>query len=212
MVLSKHPTDSGGPPLRWLRLSLVSIALVCGATTAAQGIDQKQLAECLQADATSIYSPGVGILVRIGRCTGLIESGRLDQQNRAKILNSRGSLYLEQRNNARAIADFDQVIRINPQDAFAFNGRGSGYLDQKDYARAIQDFDQAIRIDPQFIDPFYNRAATHQATGDNARAIVDYEHALRIVPKKDSGSRTIICRALIAISPASGGAGAACSK
>jgi tetratricopeptide (TPR) repeat protein len=48
----------------------------------------------------------------------------------------------------RAIADFTQVIRLNPTDAMAYNNRGKAYTDKKDYARAIADFTEALRLDP----------------------------------------------------------------
>ena len=48
----------------------------------------------------------------------------------------------------RAIADYDEAIRLNPQYAIAFHQRGCAYATIKQYDRAITDFDEAIRLDP----------------------------------------------------------------
>ena len=40
----------------------------------------------------------------------------------------------------QAIADFDNVIRLKPNDAGAFNNRANAYLKRGDLAHAIADF------------------------------------------------------------------------
>ncbi len=49
---------------------------------------------------------------------------------------------------SRAIQDFDQALRLKPDDADTYDRRGMAYLGLKDYSRAIQDFDQALRLKP----------------------------------------------------------------
>jgi tetratricopeptide (TPR) repeat protein len=48
----------------------------------------------------------------------------------------------------RAIADFDEAIRIDPNHANAFNSRGNAYYAKGDRNRAIADYDRAIAINP----------------------------------------------------------------
>ena len=43
----------------------------------------------------------------------------------------------------RAVPDFDLVLKMTPNDAFAYHNRGLAYRDMRDYDRAIRDFDQA---------------------------------------------------------------------
>ena len=45
-----------------------------------------------------------------------------------------------------ALEDFDEAVRLNPQDAVALRKRGvaKGYL--SDHAGALADFDEAIRL------------------------------------------------------------------
>src|SRR5262249_55535042 len=89
-----------------------------------------------------------------------------------------------QRDYARAIADYDQAIRLNPQAAEAYNNRGDAYKNgpQHDYAHAIADYDQAIRLNPQYALAYSNRAQAYYAVQDYAHEVADYDQALRIEP------------------------------
>ena len=51
-------------------------------------------------------------------------------------------------NHDRAIQDFDQAIRLVPENARAYSSRGDTYMSKSDYDRAIQDYDQSIQLDP----------------------------------------------------------------
>ena len=55
--------------------------------------------------------------------------------------------YYDQREYDRAVADFDQAIRLDPKDAFAYYNRGIAQYGRLDFDRAIADFDQAIKLD-----------------------------------------------------------------
>ena len=58
----------------------------------------------------------------------------------------------------RAIQDYDQAIRLNPNYASAFNNRGLAYVNKGDNDRAIQDYDQAIKLNPNDTVAIKNRA------------------------------------------------------
>jgi tetratricopeptide (TPR) repeat protein len=68
----------------------------------------------------------------------------------------------------RAIADCDQAIRLNPNDALAFQNRGCAWNGKRDYGRAIADFTQAIKLDPNYALAYQNLAWL-QATCPDAR-------------------------------------------
>ena len=121
--------------------------------------------------------------LQIGGCTGVIQSGRETPVNLAIAFANRGRTYHAKGDYARAIADYDQAIKLNPKAANALMNRGSAYADQGNYSRAIADFDQAIRLNPQNGYAFYNRGNTYKAQGDSARAIVDFDQAIRLNPQ-----------------------------
>src|ERR1700687_2230729 len=128
-------TDTALAALGLLLLSLVLVG--ARAATAQPSRDA-----CFGTDA------GIPVSLRIDTCTGLIQSGGLSQDILAVAFQNRGTAYLGKGDNDRAIEDYDQAIRLDPNYANAFNSRGVAYQNKGDNARAIQDYDQAIRLDP----------------------------------------------------------------
>ncbi len=103
---------------------------------------------------------------------------------------NRGLSYQENGDHDRAIADFDEAIRLRPQASFLTN-RGDSYNAKRDYDRAISDYDRAIKLNPGFVRAYNNRGAAWRGKGDNGRAIADYEQALRIDPHMDSAAQNL---------------------
>jgi tetratricopeptide (TPR) repeat protein len=96
----------------------------------------------------------------------------------------RGAAYQRKSDYDRAIADFDQAIRLDPNDAFAtaYNSRGNAYNAKGDYDRAIADFDQAIRLHPNLVASYNNRGLAYNGKGDYDRAISDLDRAVQLDP------------------------------
>src|ERR1700722_2556300 len=57
---------------------------------------------------------------QIAGCSSAIESGQFPEKGRAVAFSNRGNAYLAKADLDRAIADYDQAIRLNPNYAFAF--------------------------------------------------------------------------------------------
>ena len=98
----------------------------------------------------------------------------------------RGNAYSEMGNYERAITDYDEAIRRNPENASAYYFRGNTYAEMGDYERAIADCDEAIRLNPENANVYYFRGNTYAEMGDNERAIVDYDEAIRLNPEDAS--------------------------
>jgi tetratricopeptide (TPR) repeat protein len=86
----------------------------------------------------------------------------------------------------RAIADYDQAIRIDPKNTRAYSVRGVAWAAKGDLDRAIADYYQAIRLDPKNTNVYDNRGIAWAAKGDLDRAIADYDQAIRLDPKNSS--------------------------
>jgi tetratricopeptide (TPR) repeat protein len=86
--------------------------------------------------------------------------------------------YVHKREYDRAIPDFDQALRLTPNDADAFDNRGWAYAHKGDYKRAIQDYDQAIRLNASLADALHNRSLAYAHEGDYLRAMADRAHFL----------------------------------
>ena len=57
----------------------------------------------------------------------------------------------------KAIADYNEAIRLDPKYALAYNNRGIAWRDKKEYDKAIADYNEAIRLDPKYAVAFDNR-------------------------------------------------------
>lgn len=188
---------SGGTSMRDVRISHI-VGLACGVLflampVASQADDRR---DCF----------ALGMESAIEACTKAIASGGAKGDDLAALYNARGAEYdtladflQDTENNlARAIADYDEAIRLNPNYSTAYYNRGTWYLAKDDFDRAIADLNEAIRIGPQGsvrgtdfgsrqgdeqkADYFHARGQAHFAKQDTDRAIVDYDEAIRFNP------------------------------
>lgn len=81
-----------------------------------------------------------------------------------------------------AIADFDEVIRQNPNSVEAYNNRGNIYTFLSEFDRAQADYNRAIELDPNYAESYNNRGTLKDQMGDILGAIEDYNRALRLNP------------------------------
>jgi lipoprotein NlpI len=100
----------------------------------------------------------------------------------------RGNAYATKGQYDLAIADFDQAITINPNEAITFRARGSVYLTQGRYERAIVDFDIAISRDPNDAAAFVLRSSIYTLEGQYDRAIQDQDQVIRLNPNDAQAS------------------------
>jgi len=120
--------------------------------------------------------------IRIVACTRNIQSGRFIGKNLAKAFTNRGIAYKSKGLWDKAIADYDEAIRLMPKLVFVFNNRGNAYYHKGHFDRAIKDFDEAIRLMPEFSEAFGNRGNVYRKKGRLDRAIEDYDKAIHLNP------------------------------
>ena len=163
-----------------MRKLFAVLLVACAFPSFAQSQDyQQQLKRC------GIPKPPLPLPVEaIEACTAVIDSGQATPAIVAEALVNRGGVYRGRHNDIdRALADYDQAIRIMPNFASAFVTRGFAYLfERRDPDRAITDFNEAIRLDPAPFNVFYLRGAAWSEKGDWDRAIADFDQAIRLRP------------------------------
>ena len=95
-----------------------------------------------------------------------------------------------------AIKDFDEAIRLEPQNAVAYFNRGTAYLylgladlasEKLEHAleafvEVLANYDQAISLDPEYADAYGSRGAAYVYLEKYELAIQDYTEAIRIEP------------------------------
>jgi tetratricopeptide (TPR) repeat protein len=119
----------------------------------------------------------------VAACTTAIESERLTAQQLVLALNNRGLGYHNQRDYARAIADFDRAIQLDPQFAAGLSNRANARLKAEDYAGALADLNEAVRLDPTMAAAFELRGDYfYYGARDFERALSDYDEAVRLAP------------------------------
>ncbi len=79
----------------------------------------------------------------------------------------------------RAIANLDEAIRLDRNDAQAYNIRGNAWDEIGNFNNALADYDEAIRIDAGNPTFFHDRAIMWHRKGDLDKALVDLERAIR---------------------------------
>jgi len=120
---------------------------------------------------------------RVAACTAVIDAGGETPTNLAVAYCARGVAYQARDHLDRAIADYNESVRIAPMSAASYRCRGFGNLARGAVDDAITDFNEAIALDPGAASSFLSRGPAYRAKGDLSRAIADYEEAIRLDPK-----------------------------
>lgn len=124
----------------------------------------------------------------ISGCTAAIESGKYSGKNLAQAFNFRGRAYYGTNKYDRAIVDFDQAIKLDPNYASAFFSRAitraaAAYKNKSSYELAIQDYGEALRLNPRNAAAYLNRGSIYLHTDHYDRAVQDYSQAVQLDPK-----------------------------
>jgi len=162
--------------VRRILLSLGAMWLICepiGLSPPAMAAIQKDLQDCNQK---------VDPDRQIAGCTRAIASPPA-RNIRGFLLYNRGIAWISKGEFDRAIADFDEAIRLDPKKAFLHEGRGNAWASKGEFDRAVADFDEAIRLDPKNSGPYNDRGLAWKQKREFDRAIADFNDAIRLTPK-----------------------------
>ncbi len=130
--------------------------------------------------------PEFSIDQQIAGCTGVINSGRPSQSRLVSAYNNRGLAYNAKGEHDRAIQDYDEALKLDPDKASTYNNRGVAYGDKRDHDRALQDFNEAIKREPDNTLYYRNRAQEYEGTKEFELAIADFDRAIKLKPREAS--------------------------
>lgn len=88
---------------------------------------------------------------------------------------------------AKAMADFQESIRRDPDKWQALHNRGVSYALQGKFAEALADFNRTIELNPRYPNAWFNRGEIQYEKGDYNKAVADYTQAIRLKPD-DAGA------------------------
>ncbi len=107
------------------------------------------------------------------------------------VFNERGATYADIGNFDLAMSDYNESVKLNPNEAIVFINRGSAFLGVGKPDLVLSDFDRGIQIGLDSTDrefhwmgatAYNNRGVAHNALGDIDNAIRDYSEALSYNP------------------------------
>jgi tetratricopeptide (TPR) repeat protein len=142
-------------------------------STRAERIGQKKKTDCSSQDDSSR---------KYLRLSEALEPQQLGDHSQERWLRQQALAFARNKEYAKAIALFDQLIVTNPGNASHYNNRGLLFFQSGCVRRALSDYDQAIALNPRLSQPYNNRANCFAALGALEAAVVDYETALDLNP------------------------------
>jgi tetratricopeptide (TPR) repeat protein len=114
----------------------------------------------------------------IAICTRLIDSGRWNGLELARLISNRAATYILAKKLDLAMADLDRVVAIAPDYVFAYDHRGDVWRLRGNNDKAIAEYTKAIKIDPNFLSAYYDRGQIYEAIKDLDKARADYQTAV----------------------------------
>ena len=121
---------------------------------------------------------------KIWEINELLEEEYQTLERKAELLLKEGHLFLVSNECEEAIACYDQVLKIQPNQYVAWYSKGNALFDLEQYEEAIASYDEAINIKPDQDGVWYNRGIALVQLRRYEEAIASYDRAIDIKPDK----------------------------
>jgi tetratricopeptide (TPR) repeat protein len=117
----------------------------------------------------------------IAGCTRMTQNQNESPHNRAIAFHNRGGIYKERKDYDRAIADYSEAIKLDPQFVNGLLNRGTAYDSKGDNGAAAGDFGRVIELKPEDPLGYYDRGYIRcWKTHDYDGAIADLSKAIEL--------------------------------
>src|SRR5262249_42419160 len=116
-------------------------------------------------------------------------------------LHSRAQAYEGLGDLTRAIADFDEAIRLDPEArSFRFYARANALRDAGQYDLALTDYETVLKLAPTNAWVLVDRGRTYARMGRSEAAKSDFDSALKLDPANEQKLRPVIEMEVAALS------------
>jgi tetratricopeptide (TPR) repeat protein len=149
----------------------VALGLLSASTDLATAASQKDWDDCNRIFPVEDVIAG---------CTRIINDASVPSADREKALQKRGMFYSFIDDYDGAIADYSELIRLNPTDFMLLDRRAMSYEAKGDKDHAIADYTASIRLNAKDASVFVARGKLYLDKGDQAMAADDFKEARRI--------------------------------
>jgi tetratricopeptide (TPR) repeat protein len=99
-----------------------------------------------------------------------------------QLLRMRAAIEYDTGNFQRAVENYTEIIKLQPNDAAAYLARGHARSGLADVIGTIADCDQAIKLKPDYAEAYESRGNARSALGHYQAAIADYDQAIKFKP------------------------------
>jgi tetratricopeptide (TPR) repeat protein len=117
---------------------------------------------------------------RISGCSAMIDTPGLPDDQRSLAYGMRALAYSLLGIFDKALADYDEALRIKPDFPLALNNRAWAYYKLGRPGEGLGDVQKALKLSPGSPYALDTRAHIHQAQGDANAAFEDYERAMQV--------------------------------
>lgn len=105
-----------------------------------------------------------------------------NQDTRAKLKQG-FDLFFKDKNYQAAWQIFNEIIKVEPNNQYAYLGRGASYYELRDYKAAKVDLDKTIKLDDSIDFAYLFRGLANHGLGNKNDAIADLRIAANLFEK-----------------------------
>jgi tetratricopeptide (TPR) repeat protein len=155
--------------------AILLVVVTAFLATSSHALDQRDIKNC---DQSADWDR------KIAGCTKLLTEPRFPPAALSTIYAARGTGWAAKNDFNRAIADFDESLRLDPKNLVALSNRGAAWLLRGEPAKAVADLDAVISLNPKNPAPFSARGALWRQLREFEKSIADLDEAIRLDPKQ----------------------------
>jgi tetratricopeptide (TPR) repeat protein len=119
----------------------------------------------------------------IQACTESLDHQIFEGRDSFFLFAGRADAYFAEGDKQHALEDYNEAVKLAPQNAKVYYNRGVFYSAQPDEDAALRDFDTALGLDPKLVGALRQRAKIYHARSNFSGALADYSEAIRLEPK-----------------------------